>query len=156
AQNFAQLRSSGSTMVVASRLPLASLLPSIRQAMREVNPNQATFRVATMEQVVDASLAQPRVYVWLLTTFAAIGTVLAAAGIYSVIAHLVALRTREFGIRMALGADAGRVVGLVLGRGASLAVLGLVVGTAAAVAATRLLGTILYEVKPTDPLTFTI
>src|SRR6185436_13188876 len=99
-----------------------------RAAIREVSPGQALFRVATMQQVIEESLATPRLYTWLLGLFAALGTLLAVAGIYGVIAYLVALRTREFGIRMALGADSGRVVRMVMQRGAVLVALGLALG----------------------------
>jgi ABC-type antimicrobial peptide transport system permease subunit len=110
--------------------------------------------VATLRQVIDESLSIPRMYTWLLGLFAATGTLLAAAGIYSVIAYLVVLRTREFGIRMAMGADAGGVVRLVLSRGAALIGLGLTFGMGAAAALTRLLRSVLYGVDSTDPMTF--
>jgi putative ABC transport system permease protein len=90
----------------------------------------------------------------LLGLFGFLGAVLAAAGIYGVVAYLVALRTREFGIRMALGADGGRVLRLVLRRGAVLAALGLAMGMGAAVALTRVLQGLLYGVTATDPVTF--
>ena len=95
-----------------------------------------------------------RCYLWLLGLFAALGTLLAAAGIYGVIAYLVTLRTQEFGIRMALGADAGRVLRLVMGRGAVLVALGLAIGFGGAAALTRFLKTVLYGVSATDPVTF--
>jgi putative ABC transport system permease protein len=104
--------------------------------------------------VVADSLAKPRLYLWLLGLFAALGTVLAAAGVYGVIAYLVTLRTQEFGIRMALGADSARVANLVLGRGAVLAAVGLVIGAAGAAGLTRFLAGVLYGVGATDPATF--
>jgi ABC-type antimicrobial peptide transport system permease subunit len=82
------------------------------------------------------------------------GTLLALAGIYGVIAYLVTLRTREFGIRMALGATSGNVVGMVVKHGVRLAALGLAFGIAAAFAVTRLMATLLYGVRPTDPAVF--
>ena len=154
AQNFAQLRSLGSTMLVSGHVPPTSLVSAVRKAIREVNPNQAAFRVQTMEQVIEESLANQRLYLWLLGLFAALGTLLAAAGIYGVIAYLVTLRTQEFGIRMALGADAGRVIHLVMGRGGVLVALGLAIGFGGAAALTRFLKTVLFEVTATDPATF--
>jgi predicted permease len=155
AQNFAQIRSLGSTMLVSGHVPPTSLVSAVRRAIREVNPNQAAFRVRTMEGVIEESLATQRLYLWLLGLFAALGTLLAAAGIYGVIAYLVTLRMQEFGIRMALGADAGRVLRLVMGRGGVLVALGLAIGLGGAAALTRFLKTVLFEVSATDPATFT-
>jgi predicted permease len=154
AQNFAQLRSVGSTLVIRSGLPVESVAGAVRAAVREVNPNLAAFRVLTMEDVVDESIANHRLYVWLLGVFAGLGLLLAAAGIYGLIAYLVTLRTREFGIRMALGADATKVLRLVMGRGAALVAIGLSIGIVAAIAATRVLNTLLYEVSATDVWTY--
>jgi predicted lysophospholipase L1 biosynthesis ABC-type transport system permease subunit len=154
AQNFAQIRRLGSTLVVRGQGAPDGLVTAIRAAVREVLPGQALFGVATMEQVEADSLASPRMYAWLLGLFAAMGVVLAIAGIYGVIAYLVALRTREFGIRMALGADAGRVVRSVLGRGAMLAAVGLAIGAAGAAVLTRVLGSVLYGVSALDAATF--
>jgi ABC-type antimicrobial peptide transport system permease subunit len=141
-------------MVVRSGVPAESLVGAIRSAMREVSPNQATFRVETMDAVVQDSLRTHALYLWLLGLFATIGTMLAAVGIYGVIAHVVTLRTREFGIRMALGADAGRVVRLVAGRGGALVALGLAIGCVAALALSRFLSSVLYEVTAVDPATY--
>jgi predicted lysophospholipase L1 biosynthesis ABC-type transport system permease subunit len=154
AQNFAQLRSVGSTMVVRSDRPAPSLVDEIRRAIRDVRPSQAVFRVETLERVVDQSIGSQRLYLWLLGVFAAIGTLLAATGVYALVAYLVALRTREYGIRLALGADAARVLRLVLRRGGLLAGLGLATGIACAVVLTRFLQTLLYGVAALDLPTF--
>lgn len=154
AQNFAQIRNNGSTLVVSGHVPVENLTSGLRAAVREASPNQALFRVETMRRVVENSLAGQRLYTWLLSIFAGIAALLAIAGIYGVVAYLVALRTREFGIRMALGADAGRVLGMVMRRGAFVVGLGLALGVAGAAALTRLLGSILYGVTATDPVTF--
>jgi len=156
AQNFAQMRSTGSTLVVRSSGPPDGLVRAIRAAVREASPGQALFRVATMQQVIEQSLATPRLYMWLLALFAGMATLLAAAGIYAVVAYLVALRTREFGIRMALGADAARVLRLVMKRGAVLASLGLTLGIGGAAILTRLLRGMLYGVQATDATTFAL
>ncbi len=154
AQNFAQLRSVGSTMVVRSGRPASALVDEIRRAIRDVRPNQAVFHVETLDRVVDRSIGSQQLYLWLLGVFAAIGTLLAATGVYALMAYLVALRTREYGIRLALGADAARVLRLVLRRGALLAGLGLATGIACAVVLTRFLQTLLYGVAAIDPATF--
>jgi predicted permease len=153
-QNFAQLRRVGSTIVVRAAGAPESLVSAVRRAVREVNPNQAVFSVATMKQVVSESLANQRLYAWLLGLFALMATLLAVAGIYGVIAYLVTLRTREFGIRMALGAGASGVLRLVLQRGAVLVAIGLGAGIAGASILTRVLGSLLYGVEAVDPLTF--
>jgi predicted lysophospholipase L1 biosynthesis ABC-type transport system permease subunit len=154
AQNFAQIRSHGSTLVVRSSGPPEALVGALRAAVREVIPGQAVFRIATLQRVIEESLAKPRSYAWLVGLFAAMGTLLAIAGIYGVIAYLVALRTREFGIRMALGADTRRVVRLVVERGAVLVALGLALGISTAAAVTRVLRGVLYGVAATDLVTF--
>lgn len=154
AQNFAQMRSHGSTLVVRGAGTPASLTGAVRDAVREIRPGQALFRAATMQQVVDESLTLPRLYMWLLAAFASMGTLLAIAGVYSVIAYLVTLRTREFGIRMALGADAGEVLRLVLRRGVQLTMLGLCLGIGGALLLTRVLQGLLFGVAATDPRTF--
>jgi putative ABC transport system permease protein len=100
------------------------------------------------------SLAPSRFAMALLTAFAVIALVLAAAGLYGVIAYGVTQRTREIGVRVALGADPGAIRGLVVGDGLRLAVLGVVIGTGASAAATRLLDNMLYGVSPADPMTF--
>jgi putative ABC transport system permease protein len=154
AQNFGQVHSQGSTLVVRSTGPPEALAGALRAAVQEVIPGQALFRIATMQQVIEESLAKPRSYTWLVGLFAATGTVLAIAGIYGVIAYLVALRTREFGIRMALGADSRGVMHLVMERGAAVVALGLALGISGALAVTRVLRGALYEVAATDPATF--
>jgi predicted permease len=154
AQNFAQIGRLGSTLVVRGRGPREALVGAIRAAVREVSPGQALFRVETMQEVLEESLANQRLYAWLVGLFAIMGTLLALAGIYGVIAYLVALRTREFGIRMALGADTGRMLRLVMSRGALLTALGLAIGVGGAAALTRVLRGVLYGVAAIDPLTF--
>jgi predicted permease len=156
AQNFAQIRRIGSTLVVRSGGPPEALAGAIRSAVREVSPGQALFEVATMHRVIEQSLSRERLYATLLGVFAAMATVLVAAGIYGIISYLVTLRTREFGIRVALGAGAGRVLQLVLQRGAVLIAVGLALGIAGAFGVTRVLEGVLYGVEATDPVTFAV
>jgi predicted permease len=154
AQNFAQIRANGSTLVVSGNVPAESLTGAIRAAVHEVSPGQALFRFATMKTVRETSLTRQRLYTWLLVLFAGVGAVLAVAGVYGVIAYLVNLRTREFGIRLALGAEPGRILGMVVRRGAVVVGLGLLLGAAGALLLTRVLRALLYGVTATDPATF--
>jgi putative ABC transport system permease protein len=103
---------------------------------------------------VDATLAQPRFQTLLLGLFSGLALTLAAVGIYGVISYSVIQRTHEIGIRMSLGAQPGQVLRLVMGQGAKLALAGIAVGIAAALALTRLMRSLLFEVNPADPLTF--
>ncbi len=153
-QNFAQMRRHGSTLVVSGHVPADSLMASVRSAVREVSPGKALFRLASMNQVIEESLAKERLYTWLLALFAGVGTLLTIGGTYGVVSYLVALKTVEFGIRMALGADKRQVLYSVMRRGAVMAVLGVALGIAVSVALTRVLRGLLYGVSPVDPLTF--
>jgi ABC-type antimicrobial peptide transport system permease subunit len=126
----------------------------VRAAVREVNADQPLSQVLTMREIVEQSLLNRRLNLWLLAVFAGVALVLSATGLYGVISYLVSLRTREMGIRMALGARAGDVVGLVLGQGARLTLIGLAIGIAGAFALSRLLASMLYGVSVRDPLTF--
>jgi predicted permease len=154
AQNFAQLSSLGSTMVVRSGRAAGPLVEDIRRVVRDVRPGQAIFRVEPLERVVAQSIGSQRLYLWLLGLFAAIGLLLAATGVYALIAYQVALRTREYGIRAALGADPARLRRLVVGRGGLLAAAGLFLGMSGALGLTRFLQTMLYGVEATDIATF--
>jgi putative ABC transport system permease protein len=112
--------------------------------------------VTTLEQVLSDSIAPRRFNLFLLGTFAAAALLMALVGIYGVIAYSVTERTREIGIRMALGAQRSEVVRMVVGQGMKIAVAGIAVGLAAALAMTRLMSSLLYEVHPNDPFTFVV
>jgi predicted permease len=142
------------TLVVKTTVPPASLAGPLREAVRAVDRGRPLYRVMTMDEVVDGSLADRRLNLVLLGLFAGVAVVLTAVGLYGVIAYLVAQRTREMGIRMALGARAGDVVGLVMRQGMRLAALGVALGLVAAVALTRVMAGLLYGVAPRDPVTF--
>ena len=133
--------------------PLA-LVPALRQALRSVDPELPMNDVRTMRDRVAGSIAAPRVSVLVLGAFAALALALAAIGIYGVLAYAVAQRTREIGIRMALGANAGNVRALIVRQGMTPAVLGLGAGLVAAYWLTRLMESLLYGVPARDPLTF--
>lgn len=144
------------TVVGQARPGLAAeaVHPVLRRLVREVDPTLALAQPGTGPQLVRASLAVPRLMMTLLLAFAAIAALLAAVGIYSVMAYSVAHRTGEIGVRIALGATAGNILTLVLRGALGLLAFGLALGLGGAVAATRLLQETLYEVSPLDPLVF--
>jgi predicted permease len=143
-------------LVVRSSADPVSLTGSIRAAVRRLDPNLPIANVRPMTRVVASSLATPRLTGTLLTIFAAVALTLAAVGVSGVLAYLVSRRRREIGIRMALGASRGSVVGLVVRRGVATAGIGIGIGLLAALFLTRLLEGMLYEVEPRDPRTFAL
>jgi putative ABC transport system permease protein len=147
---------SAATLVVSSPLPPEQLVGSLRAAIRDINPNQAMFDVQTMEDVLMAAHGDVNISLSVVGLLGALALMLSAAGIYSVMAYAVAARRREMGIRIALGASRGRVLQLVLGQGATLAIIGVAIGAAGALALTRSLRAVLYEISPSDPLTFVL
>jgi putative ABC transport system permease protein len=132
----------------------SSLSREVRREMQAVDGEQPVANVRTMEQVIDASVAQPRFTATLLMIFAAIALVLASIGIYGVMSYSVTERTKEFGILMAVGAQQRDVLKMVLGQGLKVAVVGVAVGLLAAILLTRVLVNQLYGMSATDPLTF--
>jgi putative ABC transport system permease protein len=134
--------------------PMA-MLAMVRREVAALDPEQAVMSAMTMEQRVSTSLAQPRFNALLLNLLSMLAAALAAVGIYGVISYSVAQRTREIGIRLALGAPRRDVLRLVIGQGMALAVAGVAIGLAASLALTRLMKGLLYGVSATDLLTFT-
>jgi predicted permease len=132
----------------------ASMTGSAREAVHSIDPDLPLAKVATLMTLVDDSMSQPRFSMLLLACFGLLALLLASIGMYGVISYSVMQRTREIGIRMALGAERRSVFGMVLGEGARLAGLGIAIGLLAALAVTRLMASFLYGVQPTDPLTF--
>jgi predicted permease len=132
----------------------ANLLSAIRQAVREVDSNLPLFDVKTQVEQASQSLAQERLFAALLSFFGALALALAALGLYGVLAHSVAQRTREIGVRMALGAEARHVLRLVIGQGMLLVCVGIAVGLTSAYWLTKWLSSWMYGVDVTDPLTF--
>ena len=132
--------------------PMA-LVPIAQRHVRELDANLPLFQVRTMEEVAAQSVERRRWTMTLLACFAVLALVLAAAGIYGVMAHLVSLRTPEIGMRLALGARPGAVLRQVMGEGAAQAAIGLVIGLGASLALMRGLRTMLFGIEPTDPIT---
>jgi len=147
----------GGSLDVAVRTagdPMA-VVAGVRAAVRAVDPDQPLSRVRTMEDLLESSFGQRKLSLVLLGVFAGLALLLASIGIYGVMSYSVAQRTREMGIRMALGAQRGGVLKLVVAHGMRLAMAGIVLGAAGSLALTRVLQGQLYAVRPTDPATFT-
>ena len=133
-----------------------ALVSAARATVQRLDPQQPIYDIRTMEQVIAEFAAQPRFNMLLLGLFAALALVLAAVGIYGVVSYAVSQRTHEIGIRMALGAERGDVLRMVLGQGMKMAAIGVVCGFLGSVVATRALAGMLYGVNTTDPLTFAV
>jgi predicted permease len=143
------------TLTIETEGPPMSVLGPLRAVVRGLDPSIPLARIQTMDDVLAASVAQPRFAMVLLAAFGAIALSLALVGIYGVIAYAVSRRTQEIGIRMALGAEGGKVVGMVIRQGMVTALLGVFVGTGMALFMSRLMTGMLYGVAPQDPVTFT-
>ena len=144
------------TLVVRTNVDPASLSDAVRRAAQSVNPDAPVFRVRTMREVIAVSIAQDRFNTILMALFAVVAMLLSLVGLYGVISYSVTQRTREIGIRLALGAQAGDVLKLVLRQGLALTLAGVLIGLVAAFALTRLLSKLLFGVSPTDALTFIV
>jgi putative ABC transport system permease protein len=131
-----------------------TLATAVRDRLRTIDPNVPLSGVETLDDVVGSALAAPRLAGFLLGAFAVAALLLAAIGIYGVLAYLVSQRTHEIGVRMAVGADGGRIARMVLGRGFALACGGLAIGLTAALLLTRFMEGLLYGVTALDPITF--
>jgi putative ABC transport system permease protein len=144
------------TFVIRTAAEPPSFVASLRGELQAVDRELPLHSVATMEQVVAKSVADPRFYTLLLGSFSAIALILAAAGIYSVISYSVTQRTHEIGVRLALGAQSGAILRLVVRQGMSFTLAGLAIGLGGAFALTRVLSDFLYQVSVTDPATFAL
>jgi predicted lysophospholipase L1 biosynthesis ABC-type transport system permease subunit len=131
-----------------------SLVPDIRNAVRDVAPRAPVWDMQSLTAREAAATAKTRFSTTLLVLFAGTALLLAAIGIYGVMALAVAARTREIGIRMALGADGRRIERAVIGEGMALVGAGALIGLGAAIASTRVLGSLLFDLSPTDPVTY--
>jgi putative ABC transport system permease protein len=142
------------SVVVRTQSEPLALAAVVRRELAALDSQQPLSNLNTMSRLLAVSVAQPRFNFLALALFAALALLLATVGIYGVMAYAATQRTHEVGIRMALGAQTRDVLKLIVGNGMRLALIGLVVGIAGAFALTRLMTTLLYEVKPTDPATF--
>ncbi len=136
-----------------SALPQAALAASLRRVLAGLDATLPLYNLRTMDQVADQSVSSQALQQGLVAAFALLALLLAAAGLYGVMSYLVVARTREIGVRMALGASRAAVMRLVVGRGIALAATGIVLGTLAALAAGQLIASQLYQVRPGNPLT---
>jgi ABC-type antimicrobial peptide transport system permease subunit len=143
------------TLVVRTKNDPMGLAGLIRQEIMALDPEQPVGRVATLDELMEASTAQPRFRTFLLGSFAGVALLLSAIGIYGVMAYTVSRRTREVGVRMALGARPADILKLVFGESMTLTLLGLGLGLLGACAVTRVMKTLLFGVSSTDPSTLT-
>jgi putative ABC transport system permease protein len=151
---YAQFPQLFNTIVVRSDDDPLRLLPALKGAIWAVDKNQPISKAQTLDQLLSESMARRRLYMVLLGVFSGAALLLAAVGIYGMMSYSVSQRTHEMGIRLAIGAERKDVLLLVLGQGARVALLGIAMGIAAALALTRLMSNLLFGVSATDPLTF--
>jgi predicted permease len=144
------------SLALRTSLPASTLESQIREAVHSVDPGLPVFNVTSMDEVLDASLASRRFSANLVGGFAALALLLASIGIYGSLAYMVGQRSREIGLRMALGAGRGDVLKLILQKGVALAVIGIVAGMVAAALSASFMASLLYGVRPRDPGVFTL
>jgi putative ABC transport system permease protein len=147
-------RSRDFSVLVRTSLDPSAMALAVRNTLRQIEPSILIYDSATMEEFIAHETAGPRFTGWLMAIFAGIALTLAVIGIYGVVSYSVSRRTREIGVRIALGANRPQVLRMVVGSGMGLVLIGLLLGTGAALALTRLIGTLLYGVTPSDPLTY--
>jgi len=140
-------------LIVRTSVDPSSIAGAVRKAISEIDPTQPVVKIATMDQLIATSTAQRRLALVLFAAFAIAALLLAVAGVYGVLAGSVAERTREIGVRSALGATPRNIVGLVVGQGGRLAAIGIAIGLAGSLAVTRYLSSLLFNIQPTDPAT---
>jgi predicted permease len=144
----------GATLIVRSRMNPDGLATSVLATLRSLNPSQPATAFRPLRSLVDHSVSLRRFLVLLVTIFAVLGALLAALGIYGVISYSVTQKTREIGVRMALGASSGRVQSAILGTTLRLAIIGIALGTIGSLATARLIAALLFATSPLDPIAF--
>jgi putative ABC transport system permease protein len=144
------------TLVIRADSRPEALAPAVRQAAREIDPDQPFYEINTMRATISEMVAKRWLNTLLFGLFGAIALLLAGVGIYGMMATMVTQRTREIGIRLALGAQTREILKMLLWQGAKLTALGLAIGLTAAMALTRLMSKLLYGVRATDPITFVV
>ncbi|HVT99873.1 MAG TPA: ABC transporter permease, partial [Acidobacteriaceae bacterium] len=144
------------TFAIATSLAGESILPSVRDAVASVDRNVPVLDVRTQDEQIAASLQQPKIFAGMTTGFGVLALLLASIGIYGIMAYSVSRRTNEIGIRMALGAERGRVLRMVVGEAFWMVAIGIAAGLAAALTLGRLIGSMLYGLKPWDPATYAL
>lgn len=149
-----QFPTSLNSIVVRTQNEPTAMIGAIRREIQAVDKDQAVFNVTTLEQLIGDSILIRRFFMLLLLVFAVLALILAAVGIYGVMSYVASQRTYEIGIRMALGAQTGQVIGLVMRDGLGLAAVGIVLGLAGAAGAARLIQTLLFDVRPLDPIVY--
>lgn len=149
-------RSRNMSIVVRASGNSSTTVSAVRRELGDIDPALPLADIRSMNELLSAAQSRPRFLTLLLTLFASVALILAAVGIYGVISYSVTQRTKEFGLRMALGARPADVLGIVLGRGMMLALIGIGIGLAGAFILTRFLASLLFGVTPTDPATFVI
>ncbi|HXT38988.1 MAG TPA: ABC transporter permease [Candidatus Angelobacter sp.] len=153
-QSYWQYPMQSPTILVRTTRDPAALAESIRRETKAVIPNLPPPLIRTMDDLLSETVAQPRLQAGLLGLFAVVALLLAAVGLYGLLAYLVTQRQREIGVRVALGAEKRHVLSLVIGQGMKLALAGIAIGIVAALASTRVIRGLLYGIAPTDPATF--
>ncbi len=153
-RSIRQIQRRGVTVVLRTAGDPKAMVNTVREQVRAIDAQQPLYNVRTVEEVLAESIARPKFNMLLIALFAGVALVLAAVGIYGVISYSAMQRTHEIGVRMALGATARDVLKLVVGQGMLLAAIGVALGAVAALAATRLMGSLLYGVSAADPVTY--
>jgi putative ABC transport system permease protein len=153
--HWPQLPWIAASVVVRTNRDTATVQRAMLEALRLIDKSLPAYPSQTVDEILDSQVATPRLYSILFTTFAAVAVGLAALGIYGLVAYIVGRRTNEIAVRMALGGRRSNIVGMVVGEGLRLSLVGIGFGLIGTIALARLLRSLLFEVSPNDPLTFT-
>jgi predicted permease len=153
---LAQTPTPGVSLAMKTSVDPATIATAVQKATMSIDPDQPVYAVRAMDELLADSMLRRRLIMVLLAVFAGLALTLAALGIYGVISYWVAQRSHEIGIRLALGATRGNVLGMVVGQSLAVVAIGVAIGLAGSLALTRLIATMLFDVNTTDPTTFVI